>query len=137
MEPKIYTSSFRTGPDATKKQQMLFATDTAYALSEGYYYIRDSRGSLFEILDANNLIEVVGLDEDTGCIEPKETPFDPTIDNKPVEDTNCKEDLTDLQAIDRIISNTLHQSAPITVDQAKSMFYLAQTKRIMQMSTDE
>ena len=129
MEPKIYTSSFRTGPDATKKQQMLFATDTVYALSEGYNYIRDSKGVLFEIADAHNLIEI---DEHNDFRNPKETSFDPTAENESVEET-----LTDLQAIDRIISTTLHQDSPITVDQAKSMFYLAQTKLIMQMSIDE
>ena len=132
MEPTIYTSSFRTGPNATKKQQMLFATDTAYALSEGYSFIRDSKGVLFQMLDAHNLIEV---DEHNDFRTPKETSFDPTAENEPVEDTNCE--LTDLEAIDRIISTTLHQDSPITVDQAKSMFYLAQTKLIMQMSIDE
>ena len=132
MEPTIYTSSFRTGPNATKKQQMLFATDTAYALSEGYEFIRDSKGILFAIIDEHNLIE---MDESGECKAPKETSFDPTAENEPVEDTNCE--LTDLEAIDRIISTTLHQDSPITVDQAKSMFYLAQTKLIMQMSADE
>ena len=129
MEPTIYTSSFRTGPNATKKQQMLFATDTAYALSEGYEFIRDSKGVLFAIIDEHNLIE---MDESGECKAPKETSFDPTAENEPVEET-----LTDLEAIDRIISTTLHQDSPITVDQAKSMFYLAQTKLIMQMSIDE
>ena len=129
MEPKIYTSSFRTGPNATKKQQMLFATDTAYALSEGYEFIRDSKGVLFAIIDEHNLIE---MDESGECKAPKETSFDPTAENEPVEET-----LTDLEAIDRIISTTLHQDSPITVDQAKSMFYLAQTKLIMQMSAYE
>ena len=129
MEPKIYTSSFRTGPNATKKQQMLFATDTAYALSEGYEFIRDSNGSLFAIIDEHNLIEI---DEHNDFRTPKETSFDPTAENEPVEET-----LTDLEAIDRIISTTLHQDSPITVDQAKSMLYLAQTKLIMQMSADE
>ena len=132
MESKIYTSSFRTGPDATKKQQMLFATDTAYALSEGYRFIKDSQGVLFEIVDAHNLLEVL-VDEScagcTTCKEPKETSFDPTAEGGEV--------LSDIKAIDRIISNTLNQESPITVDQAKSMFYLAQTKLIMQMSADE
>ena len=130
MEPKIYTSSFRTGPDATKKQQMLFATDTVYALSEGYNYIRDSKGVLFEIADAHNLIEIGEIDECAGCTtycEPKEASFDPTA--------GTEEHLPDIQAIDRIISNTLHKDSPITVDQAKSMYYLAQVKLLMQMST--
>ena len=134
MEPTIYTSSFRTGPNATKKQQMLFATDTAYALSEGYEFIRDSKGILFAIIDEHNLIEI---DEHNDFRTPKETSFDPTAENEPVEDTDREETLTDLEAIDRIISTTLHQDSPITVDQAKSMFYLAQTKLIMQMSIDE
>ena len=132
MESKIYTSSFRTGPDATKKQQMLFATDTAYALSEGYRFIKDSQGVLFEIVDAHNLLEVLVDESCAACTaykEPKETSFDPTADGGEV--------LSDIQAIDRIISSTLHQNAPITIDQAKSMFYLAQTKLIMQMSADE
>ena len=131
MEPKIYTSSFRTGPDATKKQQMLFATDTAYALSEGYTYIRDSKGVLFEIVDAHNLVEIDECADCTTCCEPKETPFDPTGPEA------TKAPLTDIQAIDTIISNTLHKDSPITVDQAKSMYYLAQVKLLMQMSADE
>ena len=129
MEPKIYTSSFRTGPDATKKQQMLFATDTAYALSEGYNYIRDSKGVLFEIVDAHNLIEIDECAGCTTCCEPKETSFDPTAETE--------EQLSDIQAIDTIISNTLHKDSPITVDQAKSMYYLAQVKLLMQMSANE
>lgn len=130
MEQKIYTSSFRTGPNATKKQQMLFATDTAYALSEGYKFIKDSTGVLFEIIDAHNLLEVDDCEECNcceGCNEPKEVSFDPDADGGPV--------LTDEQAIDRIISSTLHQYTPITADQAKSMFYLAQTKLLMQMNS--
>ena len=58
MTPRIYTSSFRTGENATKKQQMLFATDTAYALSEGYQFIRDCDGDLFQIVDEHNLLQV-------------------------------------------------------------------------------
>ena len=132
MESKIYTSSFRTGPEATKKQQMLFATDTTYALSEGYKFIKDSQGVLFEIVDAHNLLEVDNTDSCTGCTtcnEPKETPFDPTMDGN-VDGAV----LSDIQVIDRIISNTLHQNAQISTDQAKSIYYLMKTKLLMQMS---
>lgn len=132
MEQKIYTSSFRTGPNATKKQQMLFATDTAYALSEGYKFIKDSTGVLFEIIDAHNLLEVDNTDSCDGCSEPKEVSFDPSFDGKPASDGSTP--LTDIEAIDRIISNTLHQDSPITVDQVKSMHYLMQTKLLMQMN---
>lgn len=134
MEPKIYTSSFRTGPDATKKQQMLFATDCAYALSEGYEFIRDSKGLLFAMLDEHNLVEVDECDECTECGTPDVTPFDPTDSYGSKQAPEFE--LSDTQAIDRIIHNTLHGADPITVDQAKSMFYLAQTKLALQMSAE-
>lgn len=76
MEPKIYKSDFRISPDSTKKQQMLFAADTAFALSEGYTYIQELGGTLFFIQDANNLIEVDSVDELVQ--EPAEVELDPT-----------------------------------------------------------
>lgn len=63
MKVNIYTSDFRTGPTATEKQQMLFATDTAYAISKGYTHIQDSTGILFLMVDQHNLVEVETADE--------------------------------------------------------------------------
>ena len=136
MEQKIYKSSFRTGPDATKKQQMLFATDTAYALSEGYNCIEDSQGVLFQILNERNLVEI---GDDSECLcddfrcgrEPVETVFDPTISgtaSKPISEPSAKENM---KTIDLVIHNTLNQREPLRVDQVDSLLKLGQLKEIL------
>ena len=132
MEQKIYKSSFRTGPDATKKQQMLFATDTAYALSEGYNCIEDSQGVLFQILNEHNLVEI---DDDSECLcddcrcgkEPVETVFDPTMSETPKE-TLARENM---KTIDLVIHNTLNQREPLRVYQVDSLLKLGQLREIL------
>jgi hypothetical protein len=144
MEQKIYKSSFRTGPDATKKQQMLFATDTAYALSEGYNCIEDSQGVLFQILNEHNLVEI---DDDSECLcddcrcgkEPVEIVFDPTMGDtpkgtlggtspKPISEPSARENM---KTIDLVIHNTLNQREPLRVDQVDSLLKLGQLKEIL------
>lgn len=144
MEQKIYKSSFRTGPDATKKQQMLFATDTAYALSEGYNCIEDSQGVLFQILNEHNIVEI---GDDSECLcddcrcgrEPIETVFDPTMKDapkgtlggtasKPISEPSARENM---KTIDRVIHNTLNQREPLRVDQVDSLLKLGQLKEIL------
>lgn len=125
MSKLIYTSEFKTGPEATKKQQMLFAADTEFALSEGYVYIKASDGFIFQMVDAENLIEVPYTEEQILAAEqdivevPKEVEFDPEL-------TNADELLNhNLFLIQSIINNTLSQKEPITISQVKTMTGLA------------
>lgn len=138
MEKKIYTSSFRTGENATKKQQMLFATDTAYALSEGYSFIKDCDGDTFKIVDAHNLIQVGDdLEEDCSdcdcCKEPTVADFDPTHSNMGATRTSEKtvSNRKNYETIDLVIHNTLNQKTTLRADQIDSMLKLGQLKAIL------
>ena len=147
MIPRIYTSSFRTGENATKKQQMLFATDTAFALSEGYQFIKDCDGDLFQIIDEHNLLQV---SEDELFNQSPRTEKDPTVcsfnpDEWDESDScNCSgEDAEDteedflclncdnIDTIDLIIYNTLNQATPIRSSQLDSLIKLAQLKLLL------
>ena len=149
MTPRIYTSSFRTGENATKKQQMLFATDTAYALSEGYQFIKDCDGDLFQIVDEHNLLQV---SEDELFNQSPRTEQDPTVcsfnpDEWDESDScNCscsgedaegtEEDFVclncdNIDTIDLIIYNTLNQAALIRSSQLDSLIKLAQLKLLL------
>lgn len=149
MTPRIYTSSFRTGEAATKKQQMLFATDTAFALSEGYEFIRDSNGDLFQIIDECNLLqmseeEVLNYNESSDSLEQEPTVCDFDLNECDCEDccncdcdSDCEEVPTELlnqdniETIDAIIFNTLNQADPIRSSQLDSLIKLAQLKLLL------
>lgn len=149
MIPRIYTSSFRTGENATKKQQMLFATDTAFALSEGYEFIRDSNGDLFQIIDEYNLLqmseeEVLNYNESSDSLEQEPTVCDFDLNECDCEDccncdcdSDCEEVHTELlnqdniEKIDVIIFNTLNQADPIRSSQLDSLIKLAQLKLLL------
>lgn len=149
MIPRIYTSSFRTGENATKKQQMLFATDTAFALSEGYEFIRDSNGDLFQIIDEYNLLqmseeEVLNYNESSDSLEQEPTVCDFDLNECDCEDccncdcdSDCEEVPTELlnqdniEKIDVIIFNTLNQADPIRSSQLDSLIKLAQLKLLL------
>lgn len=149
MTPRIYTSSFRTGENATKKQQMLFATDTAFALSEGYEFIRDSNGDLFQIIDECNLLqmseeEVLNYPEYPDSLEQEPTVCDFDLNECDCEDccncdcdSDCEEVPTELlnqdniETIDVIIFNTLNQADPIRSSQLDSLIKLAQLKLLL------
>ena len=149
MIPRIYTSSFRTGENATKKQQMLFATDTAFALSEGYQFIRDCDGDLFQIVDEHNLLQV---SEDELFNQSPRTEQDPTVcsfnpDEWDESDScNCscsgedaegtEEDFLclncdNIDTIDLIIYNTLNQATLLRSSQLDSLIKLAQLKLLL------
>ena len=146
MTSRIYTSSFRTGENATKKQQMLFATDTAFALSEGYQFIKDCDGDIFQILDEHNLIQVtkeeaLNQSSDTEH-EPSICSFDPyDLDEEDTKDYgDCEEGLAEkdpysndvnMRKIDFIIFNTLNQNEPIRSTQLDSLIKLAQLKILL------
>ena len=149
MIPRIYTSSFRTGENATKKQQMLFATDTAFALSEGYQFIRDCDGDLFQIVDEHNLLQV---SEYELFSQSHRTEQDPTVcsfnpDEWDESDScNCscsgedaegtEEDFLclncdNIDTIDLIIYNTLNQGTLIRSSQLDSLIKLAKLKLLL------
>jgi hypothetical protein len=149
MAPRIYVSSFKTGETATKKQQMLFATDTAFALSEGYEFIRDSNGDLFQIIDERNLLqmseeEVLNYPEYPDSLEQEPTVCDFDLNECDCEDccncdcySDCEEVPTELlnqdniETIDVIIFNTLNQADPIRSSQLDSLIKLAQLKLLL------
>ena len=137
MTPRIYTSSFRTGENATKKQQMLFATDTAFALSEGYQFIRDCDGDLFQIVDEHNLLQV---NEDELFNQSSRTEQDPTVcsfnpdeweDAEGTEEDFLCLNCYNIDTIDIIIYNTLNQVEPLRSSQLDSLIKLAQLKLLL------
>lgn len=137
MEPKIYTSSFRTGPDATKKQQMLFATDTDYALSEGYQFIKDSNGDLFQIIDERNLLQV---SEEEALNYPESLEQDPMEAEFSHDCCDCSSEAINehvclncdnIDTIDSIIFNTLNQAEPLRPTQVDSLLKMAQLKQLL------
>ena len=149
MTPRIYTSSFKTGENATKKQQMLFAADTAFALSQGYQFIRDCDGDLFQIVDEHNLLQV---SEDELFNQSPRTEQDPTVcsfnpDEWDESDScNCscsgedaegtEEDFLclncdNIDTIDLIIYNTLNQATLLRSSQLDSLIKLAQLKLLL------
>ena len=149
MTPRIYTSSFRTGENATKKQQMLFATDTAFALSEGYQFIKDCDGDLFQIVDEHNLLQV--SEEELFNQSPR-TEKDPTVCSfnpdewDEFDSCNCscssedaegtEEDFLclncdNIDTIDLIIYDTLNQAALIRSSQLDSLIKLAKLKLLL------
>ena len=133
MELKIYTSSFRTGENATKKQQMLFATDTAFALSEGYSFIKDCDGDLFQIIDEHNLLQVSEEDVLNQSAENAQDPILTSLDPEDCE--GCGEEFCincdNIDTIDLIIYDTLNQAALIRSSQLDSLIKLAKLKLLL------
>lgn len=143
MVQKIYRSDFRTGPEATKKQQMLFAADVEFAFSEDWEYIQDSENIVFCILDKNTLVEVDLTEKDLQYSTPKKVKFDPTqFDNNTTLQEALKELLDEeycvqchnLMAIDQIINNTLIQSDKISSESCDNMLKLAHLKQLLKDS---
>ena len=124
MKKFIYVSEFKVGPEATKKQTMLFHTDLKFAISEGYEYIQPKEGPVFQILGPNEIVEVDVTEEELAAAaelshtEPEQVEFDPTDEEYCVHCHN-------LMLIDQIINNTLRQTNDITPQQADTMLKLA------------
>ena len=132
MKNFIYKSDFKVGPEATKKNDMLFKADLAFAISEGYGYIQPKEGPVFAIVDSNTIIEVDVTEEElqaaaTLSNEPTEVEFDPTE----TEEEYCIS-CHNLMLIDQIINNTLSQDSNITPQQADTMLKLAQLSILLQ-----
>lgn len=124
MKKFIYASEFKVGPEATKKQTMLFHTDLAFAISEGYGYIQPKEGPVFQILGPNQIVEVDVTEEELAAAaelshtEPEQVEFDSTDEEYCIHCHN-------LMLIDQIINNTLRQTNDITPQQADTMLKLA------------
>lgn len=85
MKKFIYVSEFKVGPEATKKQTMLFHTDLAFAISEGYEYIQPKEGPVFQILGPNEIVEVDVTEEELQSqaeVNPTQVEFDPDATSK-------------------------------------------------------
>lgn len=133
MKQFIYLSEFNTGPEATKKQQILFEADLSYAISEEYRFIQTKSGDTFEIdIDGNkvNLIEVEVTEEELQALnaEPTEVEFDPEFD---LYDEDYCVSCHNLMLIDDIINNTLIKEEDITPQQADTMLKLAKLKEML------
>ncbi len=136
MKKFIYESTFSDAPDASKKQQMLFATDVQYAITEGYDFIESNRGKVFKVSADNELIEVDVTEEalKTEYLNKLAEQDDDDDDNDDDED----EDITcnNIQLIDQILNNTLNQFANITPEQIDIMLKLGHLKTILMKGID-
>ena len=130
MKKFIYVSEFKVGPEATKKQTMLFYTDLAFAISEGYEYIQSKEGPVFQILGPNEIVEVDVTEEELAAAAklshsaPEQVEFDPTDEEYCIHCHN-------LMLIDQIINNTLSQKESITSQQADTMLKLAHLAKLL------
>ena len=130
MKKFIYVSEFKVGPEATKKQTMLFHTDLAFAISEGYEYIQPKEGPVFQILGPNEIVEVDVTEEELAAAAelshsvPEQVEFDPTDEDYCIHCHN-------LMLIDQIINNTLKQTNNITPQQADTMLKLAHLAKLL------
>ena len=130
MKKFIYVSEFKVGPEATKKQTMLFHTDLAFAISEGYEYIQPKEGPVFQILGPNEIVEVDVTEEELAAAAelshsaPKQVEFDPTDEEYCIHCHN-------LMLIDQVINNTLRQTNDITPQQVDTMLKLAHLAKML------
>ncbi len=129
MKKFIYESTFSDAPDASKKQQMLFATDVQYAITEGYDFIESNRGKVFKVSADNELIEVDVTEEalKTEYLNKLAEQDDDDDDNDDDEDITYN----NIGLIDRIINNTLRQEVDLTAEQINSMLKLAHLKTLL------
>ena len=130
MKKFIYVSEFKVGPEATKKQTMLFHTDLEFAISEGYEYIQPKEGPVFQILGPNEIVEVDITEEELAAAAelshsaPEQVEFDPTDEEYCIHCHN-------LMLIDQIINNTLRQTNDITPQQVDTMLKLAHLAKML------
>jgi DNA-directed RNA polymerase alpha subunit len=125
MTPKIYVSAFKSGPEATDKQQLHFETDILFAFENGYEVIQDANGLTFEIYSPTYIVEC-DLEKLTKKYEDIAKELLEDVDSD-VECTNC----ANIYAIDQIINNTLSQAENITPQQTDTMLKLAQLRLML------
>lgn len=133
MKQHIYKSEFITGPEATERQDRLFAADLDYAISQGYEYIRMSDGKVFQIdPDEQSLPEVDITEAELQEFAKIHAELKQAVTNELDEDDeeyciNCH----NLMMIDKIINNTLRVEEPLMPQQADTLIKLAQLKTLL------
>ena len=133
MKQHIYKSEFIAGPEATERQDRLFAADLDYAIDQGYNYISMSDGKVFSIdVEDNSLTEVDLTEEELQefakiYAELKQAVTDELDDDDEEYCINCH----NLMLIDDIINNTLTSTDDITPQQADTLVKLAQLKHLL------
>ena len=133
MKQHIYKSEFIAGPEATERQDRLFAADLDYAIDQGYEYISMSDGKVFSIdVEDNSLTEVDLTEEELQefakiYAELKQAVADELDEDDEEYCKNCH----NLMLIDDIINNTLTSTDDITPQQADTMYRLAQLKHLL------
>ena len=133
MKQHIYKSEFITRPEATERQDRLFAADLDYAIDQGYEYISMSDGKVFSIdTEDNSLTEVDLTEEELQEFAKIHAELKQAIENELDEDDEeyCK-NCHNLMLIDDIINNTLTSTDDITPQQADTMYRLAQLKHLL------
>ena len=130
MKKFIYVSEFKVGPEATKKQTMLFHTDLAFAISEGYEYIQPKEGPVFQILGPNEIVEVEVTEEELAAAAELSHSAPEQVEFDPIDEEYCIH-CHNLMLIDQIINNTLRQTNDITPEQADTMLKLAHLAKLL------
>ena len=133
MKQHIYKSEFIAGPEATERQDRLFAADLDYAIDQGYEYISMSDGKVFSIdTEDNSLTEVDLTEEELQEFAKIHAELKQAIENEldDEEDDYCI-NCHNLMMIDKIINNTLRVEEPLTPQQADTMYRLAQLKHLL------
>ena len=133
MKQHIYKSEFIAGPNATERQDRLFAADLDYAIDQGYEYISMSDGKVFSIDTEDNSLTEVDLTEaelqEFAKIhaELKQAVADELDEDDEEYCKNCH----NLMLIDDIINNTLTSTDDITPQQADTLIKLGQLKTLL------
>ena len=134
MKQFIYTSKFPASPEATKRQQVHFETDVAFANSEGYAFIKSSDDMTFQITDPDTLVEVDVTEEDLQNLQTNldylEEDLDKLINEVPEEEDYCIE-CHNLMLIDQVINNTLLQEGKLSKATCSNLLKLGQLKSIL------
>lgn len=131
MKQFIYISKFPASPEATKRQQVHFVADVAFAESEGYDFIKSSDDMTFQILDDNNLIEVDVTEEQLQNMQINLESIVDDLDQLEDIDENYCIQCHNLMLIDQIINNSLLQGGKLSTDTCDNMLKLARLKELL------
>lgn len=131
MKQFIYISKFPASPEATKRQQVHFGADVAFAESEGYDFIKSSDDMTFQILDDSNLIEVDVTEEQLQNMQINLESIVDDLDQLEDIDENYCIQCHNLMLIDQIINNTLLQEGKLSTDTCDNLIKLAHLKQLL------
>ena len=131
MKQHIYKSEFITGPEATERQDRLFAADLDYAIDQGYEYISMSDGKVFSIdSDEQSLTEVDITEAELQEFAKIHAELKQAVADELGDEEYCI-NCHNLMMIDKIINNTLRVEEPFTPQQADTLIKLAQLKTLL------